>query len=46
MEFVTIDCLSLEQSKGQYKNILVKNDYFTRFAKTIPFKNQTAQANS
>ena len=38
-----MDFLSLERSKGGYENILVITDHFTRSAKAVPTRNQTAQ---
>lgn len=43
MEFVCVDYLSLEVSKGGYENILVITDHFSRYAQAIPTRNQTAQ---
>ena len=43
MEDVFIDYLSLVRSKGGCENILVLTDHYTRYAKAIPTRNQTAQ---
>ncbi len=43
MELVCMDFLSLEESKGSYKNILVISDHFTRYAIAVPTRNQTAK---
>ena len=42
-EMICIDYLSLERSKGGFKNILVITDHFSRYALAIPTRNQTAQ---
>ena len=42
MELVCIDFLSLEMSKGGYKNILVITDHFSRFSLAVPTRNQKA----
>ena len=42
MELVCMDYLGLENS-GQYQNILVLTDHFSRFAMAIPTTNQTAK---
>ena len=43
MEFVCIDYLKLERSKGGYENILVITDHFTRYAYAIPTRYQAAR---
>ena len=43
MDIVCIDYLSLEMSKGGYKNDFVITDHFTRYAQAFPTRNQTAQ---
>lgn len=43
LELVCLDFLTLETSKGGYKNILVITDHFTRYAQAIPTRNQTAR---
>ena len=43
MEIICLDYLSLERSKGRVENILVITDHFSRYAKAIPTKNQTAR---
>jgi transposase InsO family protein len=43
MEFVCIDYLSLEASKGHFENILVITDHFSKYAQAVPTKNQTAR---
>ena len=42
MELLSIDYLSLEESKGRYNSILVATDVFTKFAWALPTRNQTA----
>ena len=43
LEFVHMDYLSLEPSKGNIENVLVITDHFTRYALAYPSKTQTAQ---
>jgi transposase InsO family protein len=43
MELLCIDYLSLEESAGGVKDILVMTDHFTKYAIAIPTKNQTAK---
>jgi len=43
LELVCMDFLSLEPSKGNFGNILIITDHYTKFAKAIPTKNQTAK---
>jgi transposase InsO family protein len=43
LEMITIDFLSLEESKGGYANILVITDHFTKYAIAIPTRNQEAK---
>ena len=43
MELVCIDYLCLEACSGNYSNILVITDHFTRYAQAIPTTNQTAK---
>ena len=43
LELVCIDYLTLEPSKGNSGNILVITDHYTKFAKAIPTKKQTAK---
>ncbi len=38
-----MDILSLEESKGKVKDVLVITDHFTRYAVAIPTKDQTAK---
>ena len=46
MELVHMDILSIEPSKGNIENVLVKTDHFTRYAQAYPSKTQTAQASA
>jgi hypothetical protein len=43
LELLCMDFLSLEPSKGAIENILVITDHFTKYAITIPCKNQSAK---
>ncbi len=43
LELVCMDYLSLEPSKGNIGNVLIITDHYTKFAKAIPTKNQTAK---
>ena len=43
LELVCMDYLTLEPSKGNIGNILIITDHYTKFAKAIPTKNQTAK---
>lgn len=43
LEPVCVDFLSLEPSKGNYGNILVITDHYTKYAMVVPTKNQTAK---
>ncbi len=43
LEIVSLDFLSLEQSKGGFESILVITDHYTRYAQAIPTRNQTAR---
>ena len=42
MQILCIDYLSLERSVGGFENVLVITDHYTRYAKAIPTRNQTA----
>ena len=42
LELVCIDFPTLEPSKGNVGNILVITDHYTKFAKAVPTRNQTA----
>ena len=43
LEFVCMDYLTLEFSKGGIQNILVITDHFTKFSIAVPTKSQTAR---
>ena len=43
MEIVCMDFLKLEVSKGGYQHVLVITNHFTRYAQSIPTKNETAK---
>ena len=43
LDLVCIDYLTLEPSKGNIGNILIVTDHYTKFARAIPTKNQTAR---
>lgn len=43
LEIVCMDFLCLEPSKGGIENVLVITDHFTKFAVTVPTRNQTAK---
>ena len=42
-EFVSMDYITLEASKGGFANLLVITDHFTKFAVAVPTRNQTAK---
>ena len=42
-EFVSMDYMTLEASKGGFANLLVITDHFTKFAVAVPTRNQTAK---
>ena len=43
LDLVCIDFLSLEPAKGNIGNVLIITDHYTKFAKAVPTKNQTAK---
>ena len=43
MEIVCLDSLTLERSKGDLKKTLVITNRFSRYAKAIPTRNETAK---
>ena len=43
LDLVCIDYLTLEPSKGNIGNVLIITDHYTKFARAIPTKNQTAR---
>ena len=43
LELVCLDYLTLDMSKGGFKNVLVITDHFTPYAIAIPTPNQTAR---
>ena len=43
LDLVCIDYLSLEPSKGNIGNILIITDHYTKFAKAVATRNQTAR---
>lgn len=42
LELIAIDFLKLDKGQGGYEDVLVITDAFTKFARAIPCKNQTA----
>ena len=43
LDLVCIDFLSLEPAKGNIGNVLIITDHYTKFAKAVPTRNQTAK---
>ena len=43
LELVCMDYLSLEESKGGVKDVLVITDHYTKYAVAVPTRNQTAR---
>ena len=43
LDLVCINYLTLEPSKGNIGNILIITDHYTKFAKAVPTRNQTAK---
>ena len=44
LEFIHLDYLQIEPSKGNIENVLIVTDLFTRYAQAYPSKTQTALA--
>ena len=42
MELIHLDFLKIEPSKGNYENVLIVTDHYTRYAQAYACKNQTA----
>ena len=42
MELIHLDFLKIEPSKGNYENVLIVIDHYTRYAQAYACKNQTA----
>ena len=43
-EFIHLDYLQIEPSKGNIENVLIITDHFTRYAQAFPYKTQTTIA--